>query len=227
MHYANDQGALGEILSLETFRNYPFLIQKRVYGPGIGLFLLTRNGEVLAGFAHRRIREKPPSGGVSVLSESVEFPKEAGEAAMRILGKVRWTGVAMVEFKEDRETGVARLLEVNARFWGSLQLAVTSGVDFPYLLYRMATSEPLEKNPPYAVGVRSRWELGDLDHLLIRLLKYRSNSNLPPHLPGRGAALKEFVFDFFRPSVRNEICRRGDAKPFLHEMKWYLRHLMR
>ncbi len=226
IHYARDPDNLREILSLDTFRKYPFLIQKRIFGPGTGVFLLMKDGEVMAKFAHRRIREKPPSGGVSVLSESVEFPKEAGEAAMRILGKVRWTGVAMVEFKEDRETGITRLLEVNARFWGSLQLAVSSGVDFPYMLYRMAMGEPVEKDSPYSVGVRSRWELGDLDHLLIRLLKNRTTANLPPHLEGRSAALKDFVFDFFRPSVHTEIWRRDDVKPFLHEMKSYLRQLM-
>lgn len=226
VRYAADPAQLREILSLEVFRNTPFLVQKRVQGPGIGVFLLTKDGEALAKFAHRRIREKPPSGGVSVLSESVEFPGDAGESAMRILGKLRWTGVAMVEFKMDRETGIARLLEVNARFWGSLQLAISSGVDFPHLLYRLALEEPVEPGPPYAVGLKSRWELGDLDHLLIRLLKSRAKSNLPPGIAGRAAALKEFVFDFFSPSVRNEVCRSGDMKPFVLEMKDYLRQLM-
>jgi len=227
VHYAGDPGNLREILSLEVFRKYPFLVQKRVYGPGIGIFLLMKDGEVLAKFAHRRIREKPPSGGVSVLSESVEFPKEAGEAAVKILKKVHWTGVAMVEFKVDRDTGVAKLLEVNARFWGSLQLAISSGVDFPHMLYRMALGEPIDPGKPYETGVRSRWELGDLDHLLIRLLKNPSKSNLPPHLGGRSAALKDFFSDFFRSSVHNEICRRGDMKPFVYELKNYIGQLMR
>ena len=223
--YARDPDHLRGILSGETIRRAPFLIQRRVYGPGIGIFLLMKEGEVLAKFAHRRIREKPPSGGVSVVSESVVFPEEAGGAALRILEKVRWTGVAMVEFKVDRDTNVAKLMEINARFWGSLQLAVSSGVDFPYLLYRLALGEPMDPPGSYVVGMRSRWELGDLDHLLIRMLKSRSNSNLPPHLGGRSEALKEFVSDFFRPSVRNEICRRGDMKPFLHELKNYFRDL--
>ncbi len=226
VHYARDPGHLREILSVETFREVPFLVQKRVYGPGIGVFLLTKEGELLAKFAHRRIREKPPSGGVSVVSESVVFPEEAGGAALRILEKVRWTGVAMVEFKVDRETNVAKLLEINARFWGSLQLAVSSGVDFPYLLYRLALGEQMDPPGSYLVGMRSRWELGDLDHLLIRLTKSRSSANLPSHLGGRPEALKDFIVDFFRPSVHNEVCRRDDMKPFFHELKSYLREIM-
>jgi predicted ATP-grasp superfamily ATP-dependent carboligase len=225
VQYARDPDQLRGILSEEIYQRTPFLIQKRIFGPGIGIFLLTREGEPLAKFAHRRIREKPPSGGVSVVSESIEFPGQAGGAALRILEKVRWTGVAMVEFKVDRETNEAKLLEINARFWGSLQLAVSSGVDFPYLLYRLALEAPMDKPGPYVVGLRSRWELGDLDHLLIRLRKSRAGANLPPHLGGRPEALKDFIVDFFRPSVRNEVCRRGDMKPFFNELNSYLRDI--
>ena len=40
----------------------------------------------------------------------------------------------MVEFKLDARDGVAKLMEINGRFWGSLQLAVDAGVDFPAIL---------------------------------------------------------------------------------------------
>ena len=38
---------------------------------GVGVFALYDHGKPVGFFAHRRIREKPPSGGVSVLSESI------------------------------------------------------------------------------------------------------------------------------------------------------------
>ena len=31
-----------------------------------------------------------------------------------------------------------KLIEVNPRFWGSLALAIYAGIDFPYLLYKLA-----------------------------------------------------------------------------------------
>ena len=37
----------------------------------------------------------------------------------------------MVEFKHDERDGVPKLMEINGRFWGSLQLAIDAGVDFP------------------------------------------------------------------------------------------------
>lgn len=227
VHYAPDENKLREILLLNVFQSFPFLIQKRVEGPGVGIFLLMKNGKVIAGFAHRRIREKPPSGGVSVLSESIEPPAEAMCAAVRILEKLHWTGVAMVEFKIDREKNVAMLLEVNARFWGSLQLAISSGVDFPYLLFRLANGENIEDHGGYTVGLRSRWELGDLDHLMIRLFKKSSKLNLLPDHPSRAALFKNFMFDFIQPSVRNEIFQRSDAKPFFHEARGYIKYLFR
>lgn len=60
-------------------------MQERIKGPGIGMFLLMKDGNVLARFAHRRIREKPPSGGVSVLCESINPPSLALNAATRLL----------------------------------------------------------------------------------------------------------------------------------------------
>jgi predicted ATP-grasp superfamily ATP-dependent carboligase len=186
-----------------------------------------KGGKVIAKFSHKRIREKPPSGGVSVLSESIEPPVEAMNSAVKILEKLQWTGVAMVEFKIDRGKNVAMLLEVNARFWGSLQLAVSSGVDFPYLLFRLANGENIEDHSGYTVGLRSRWELGDLDHLMIRLFKKSSKLNLLLDYPSRAALFKNFMFDFIRPSVKNEIFQYGDAKPFFHELRGYIKYLFR
>jgi hypothetical protein len=58
-------------------------------------------------------------------------------------------------------------MELNPRFWGSLALAIHAGVDFPYLLYKMAMGEAFEPVRDYEVGVRCRWLLpGDILHFL-------------------------------------------------------------
>jgi predicted ATP-grasp superfamily ATP-dependent carboligase len=227
VQYARDERELREILSREMFHRYPFLIQKRIEGPGVGIFLLMDRGEVVGKFAHRRIREKPPSGGVSVLCESIEIPSQALQAAVKILAHLGWTGVAMVEFKIDRQDNVARLLEVNARFWGSLQLAISAGVDFPYLLYRMANGETIERVDGYTVGLKSRWELGDFDHLLIRLFKQSPRLNLQADHLSRTLLVKEFLLDFFRLGVKHEVMQMHDTKPFIHELKEYIRYFFR
>jgi predicted ATP-grasp superfamily ATP-dependent carboligase len=73
----------------------------------------------------------------------------------------------MVEFKVDPRDNEPKLMELNPRFWGSLALAIQAGVDFPYLLYKMAMGEAFEPIVEYEVGVRCRWLLpGDILHFL-------------------------------------------------------------
>jgi predicted ATP-grasp superfamily ATP-dependent carboligase len=176
-------------------------------------------GRLRAAFAHRRIREKPPSGGVSVLSESVGLDPQLLEHAERILEALKWHGVAMLEFKRDARDGVSKLLEINGRFWGSLQLAVDSGVDFPYLLYRLAVDGDIEPVFTYRLGVRLRWWLGDLDWLLLRLREQGS-------LARRLGAIAEFL----KPSGRSaklEVYRRDDLAPAITEFAQYLTAALR
>jgi predicted ATP-grasp superfamily ATP-dependent carboligase len=167
-------------------------------------------GRLRAAFAHRRLREKPPSGGVSVLSESVALDPQLLAQSERILEALKWHGVAMVEFKRDSRDGVPKLLEINGRFWGSLQLAVDAGVDFPALLYRLAVEGDVEPVFDYEVGVRLRWWLGSVDWLLLRSRE-----------TGRLRAVREFLRPVGR-RTRGEVLRRDDPVPAALEVSQYL-----
>lgn len=225
VRYVNDRNEFMHLVDNGPMAMHPFLIQEKIEGPGMGIFLLMDNGCLIAQFAHKRIREKPPSGGVSVICESIEPPMNALHQAIRLLQELEWHGVAMVEFKLDRQDGLLKLMEINARLWGSLQLAISSGVDFPYLLYKLAMGDKISPVKDYKKGLMSRWELGDLDHLLIRLLKKSRELSLPRDAPSRMRVLSDFVLDFVRPSVRNEILRLDDPRPFFLELKHYMREL--
>jgi hypothetical protein len=127
----------------------------------------------------------------------------------------------MIEYKLDEASGTPYLMEVNGRFWGSLQLAVDAGIDFPALLAGLALGEDPEPVMSYRAGVRSRWWLGDVDHLLARLRRSAEELALPPGTPGRWRALADFLT--LRGSDRNEILRRDDPGPFFHELGQWLR----
>lgn len=197
------------------------LIQERVTGTGMGLFLLADHGRVLARFAHRRLREKPPSGGVSVLCESIPVPADLAVRADRLMKALDWHGVCMIEFKIDARDGRPWLIEINPRFWGSLELAVAAGVDFPWLLFQLALGHPAQGPSSYRVGVRSRWELGDLDHLLIQLRK-RHSSDRATSDQSRLANILAFLDPF---AGRPEVFRWHDPGPGWHELRTYLRAL--
>ncbi|MDQ2766217.1 MAG: ATP-grasp domain-containing protein [Gemmatimonadota bacterium] len=213
-------GALRRAITALGDAAFPILVQQRIVGPGIGVFLLVWNGDVLATFAHERLREKPPSGGVSVYSQSVAADAELVERSRLLLDKIGWRGVAMVEFKRDARTGVAYLMEVNGRFWGSLQLAIDAGVDFPSLLVAAASGEPVSAPSSYRVGTRSRWWWGDVDHLLARWRKDAATLALPPDAPSRWRATLNFL-TFWHPHDHNEVFRLKDPRPFLREtIEW-------
>jgi predicted ATP-grasp superfamily ATP-dependent carboligase len=201
---------------------YPLLIQQRIAGPGVGIFLLIWDGMPLATFAHRRLREKPPSGGVSVYRESIPADPALVARSRALLEQFGWCGVAMVEYKVDAQTGTPYLMEVNGRFWGSLQLAIDAGVDFPALLLSAATGEPVAPVTEYRAGVRSRWWWGDVDHLIACLRRSREQLALPPGAPGRWSAVREF-FTFRYALDREEIFRRDDPRPFFRETMQWLR----
>jgi len=134
---------------------YP-LVQEIIPGTGYGFFtLFNEKTDPVAIFCHKRIREFPITGGPSAYCESVYEPKIIN-FGLKILKKILWYGVAMVEFRLDSRDGVFKLMEINPRFWGSLPLAIASGVDFPYLLYRMAMGESI-KCTTYKVGVKCRF----------------------------------------------------------------------
>ena len=203
------------VAQYEYFLRSPFLIQEYISGHAHGIFALYDQGKLVASFAHRRLRENPPSGGVSVLCESVEKNAEAWRAAKTLLNHIGWHGVAMVEFKV-ADNGAPYLMEVNGRFWGSLQLAIDAGVDFPWLLYQLATGRDVESVNGYALGIKSRWLWGDFK----RLCKVIAGSELPPGLrsPRRMRSIYQF-FNFFDSHTRCEESRWHDLKPFFLELR--------
>jgi len=225
VHYAASETDLWRLYDQTDYlSSHPSLIQQRIVGPGVGLFALFDRGRLLTTFAHRRLREKPPSGGVSVLCESIPVDPELRNDAVRLLGPLGWHGVGMLEYKRDRDTGRRFLIEVNGRFWGSLQLAVDAGVDFPYLSCQVALGIPPDVPQTYRVGVRNRWLLGDLDHLLARLGRTRGDLSLPDHAPSRLRAVLEFI-RCTRPGVGDQVLSGDDPGPFLHEAGQYARSL--
>jgi hypothetical protein len=118
----------------EQLRQYSrFIVQSHVKGQGVGVFFLRWNGNIRARFMHRRLHEVPWEGGISSL-RSAWWHENIYQDALKRIEHLNWDGVSMLEYRWDPSSDAFFLMELNARFWGSLHLALHSGVDFPKLL---------------------------------------------------------------------------------------------
>jgi predicted ATP-grasp superfamily ATP-dependent carboligase len=186
----------------DVHSKYPFpLIQEYIPqgGDAFGVScLFDKNTKLKAAFVHKRLREYPITGGPSTLRESV-VNDEVKELAVKLLSSMKWYGVAMVEFKVDPRDNKPKLMEINPRFWGSLSLAIYSGVDFPYLLYRMAMGEGFEPVTTYKTGLRSRYLLpGDIMHFISNPERFK---------------MKPGFFRFFDKNTKDDIISLKDPLP--------------
>lgn len=221
--YASTAGELRTAVLKLAAGQPPPLVQEFVPGVGLGIFLLMdQRGDPVAEFAHRRLRDVHPTGSGSVLRQSVAVDPELREPSLALLRRMEWWGVAMVEFRSDERSGRKLLMEVNGRFWGSLQLAADAGVEFPRLLLEVVDGA-VPAPPPYHEGVHSRWWMGDLLRTL-RVLRGRP-AGFPGDFPGRWSGIWELLGP--QPAgTRNEVLRASDPLPALAELVGGLRRAL-
>ncbi len=161
----------------EMMTEGPVAVQENFIGMGVGVELLLRDGEILTAFQHARVHE-PLHGGGSSYRRSVPVSPGLLDASARMMRELQYTGVAMVEFKVDRQTNDWVLIEVNGRFWGSLPLAVAAGADFPLWLYQLIVEGRTCFPNRHRVGIYSRNLALDLHWQAANLRADRSNPTL-------------------------------------------------
>lgn len=189
------------------------LLQEYVEGVGKGAFALCNRGHVVAWFAHERLRDIHPTGSGSSLRRSVTLDSRLREPSERLLAVMHWHGPAMVEF---RDAGSAEpwLMEVNGRFWTSLQLSIDAGVDFPLQWLRILEGKSIASELEYRSGVTLRWLWGDVKRFLY-ILAGRP-SGYARRFPTRLEGLTE-LFAKQPPETRLEMWRKEDPMPGLGE----------
>jgi len=145
------------------------LIQDLVLGEEYGVELLAHHGKIYAQVIHHRLRSLSPTGGASVLKETLgedSLGSTMFTYARILVEKLAWSGPIMVEFKVDSDSREPYLMEINGRFWGSLPLAVASGVDVPYLYFKAVSEGDIPREIISGRGgVASNHFLGGVRHL--------------------------------------------------------------
>lgn len=211
----NSSNELKVLLSQDSYYGLPwerFICQQKVLGETHCVAMLFREGEIKAKVTYKQIRDYPVTGGQATLRVSISNPT-AEDYLFELLKKLKWHGVCQADFVVEKETQIPFLIDINPRFWGSLVQAIASGVDFPYLIYRIAVDGDIEPIPSFKTGVTTRWLGGDLLALFSIILK--SNRKLK--------LIKDFFFSKGKNRGYDDFSWR-DPLPFFI---WFLNVFLR
>lgn len=160
------------------------VVQERAAGPLIGLALvLDRDGRVAARFQQVALRLWPSPAGASSVAVSTKPDPELVERTARMLRLAGHWGLAHLQFLSTPR-GPA-LIDVNVRYYGSMPLATTAGVNLPATLQAVALGETVRGPCAYAEGVTYRWLEGDLKGAVHG--HSRARLRPPPGHPRAGA----------------------------------------
>ena len=122
---------------------------------------------------------------------------------MRLLKAMKWIGPAEVEFKKDPRDGEFKILEVNPRPTMLVNFSVLSGLDIPFLWYKIAVGEECEKAGEMRGNCYKYINLWNYLFGAIRELSSNEQSVLIRYLRGLKGP---FLFD---------VLSKDDALPFI------------
>jgi predicted ATP-grasp superfamily ATP-dependent carboligase len=188
------------LMKYETMaKNYGTCIVQE-YIPNGGEFgvytIFNKKSIPIALTVQKRLRCKYNYGGISTLRKTTNNNKIV-EIAFDLLKHIKWSGAAMVEFRIDPRDNTPKLMEINPRFWGSLNLSILAGINFPYILYQLTMREDILPNLNFKEDVLCRW-------LILETLNFLKEPDKLKRLP-----------DLLRIDIANDIISIRDPKPGL------------
>ncbi|PKP56991.1 MAG: hypothetical protein CVT88_09510 [Candidatus Altiarchaeales archaeon HGW-Altiarchaeales-1] len=180
---SDDSGAFikycnGKKELLENFRylkkisKTPIIMQQYVKGFGCGFYGIYNHGKLIAHFMHKRIKEFPITGGPSAVAESY-FDDKLFYYGKKLCDALKWNGPIMVEFKYDIEQNDYKLIEINPKLWGSLDLTISAGVNVPEILIKLALKEKIPEIQKYKY-IKYRWVFPDEFKVLMSNPTFRN-----------------------------------------------------
>lgn len=149
------------------------LLQEKVDGVGRGFCCIAKDGQIVTYYMHERIRELPLTGGSSTAARSI-YCDELEAISARIIKYINWTGPIMLEYKFNSSLSKYYLIEINPKFWGSLDLSYALDLSFGSDLVKLFKGEIIPTVVPrvkYQKGIHYYWPFdGDL-YVLFKMKK--------------------------------------------------------
>jgi len=189
------------------------MVQEFIHGTKhTAVFLLNKNSEVRRFFVHRAIREYPLTGGPTCFVESVRYDP-IYDIGLKLLTHINFSGLASMEFIVDQYDSKPKIIDVNPRFYGPLQGAVSAGADLPFAFYNMAVNGDVETDLNYKAGVKCRHLLFEDTRHMISVLK---GNKSPKYTTGKIMTLLNYL-NFFNDDAYY-VLSLSDPKPTLKKL---------
>ncbi|MEN3324167.1 ATP-grasp domain-containing protein [Mariniflexile soesokkakense] len=122
---------------------YPYLIQNYIDGYDIDCSVLCENGEVISYTIQKGIlfgeHAFAPKAGLEFLYEP-----DLLEVVKDLMKTLNWSGVAHIDLRFDNKDKKFKVIEINPRFWRSVEASEIAGVNFPYLYILKSLNEEFE-----------------------------------------------------------------------------------
>jgi predicted ATP-grasp superfamily ATP-dependent carboligase len=164
--YCNNRKELEENFGkLNSKSKTNIIAQEYIRGFGCGFYGVYDRGKLITHSLHKRLKEFPITGGPSAVAES-HFDEKLFSYGKRLCDALAWHGPIMAEFKYDVEGDDYKLIEINPKLWGSLDLTIAAGVNVPEILVNLALGKEIENVNKYSY-VKYKWMFPDEFRVLI------------------------------------------------------------
>ena len=127
-------------------------------------------GEIKSYWMGIKVREHPLKFGTATYSCGTDIPELFG-LAERLLRELSFTGVCEIEFLHDIRDNEYKLIEVNARTWLWVDMAIKSGINYPLMIYNYLNAVDMDYT--FSSNTRIEWMhyLTDIPYSLIGLVQ--------------------------------------------------------
>ena len=107
---------------------------------------LDSRSQSLCHFTKQKLRQHPIRYGIGCLHVSTWRP-EVAELGLHILQSIGYRGICFLELKRDGRDDCLKFVELNMRMGLGLEIAISSGVDIPWISYQDAVGVTLQPVP--------------------------------------------------------------------------------
>lgn len=135
------------------------LIQPALDGELMAVAGVAWNGEVVAMTQQLARRIFPPGCGITAFAQSAPLEPSLADGVRRLIAMLSWSGIFQAQFICSQ--GDCYLIDLNPRMYGSLALAIASGVNLPGIWADLLVGRK-PRVGAYRIGVRFRSEERDL-----------------------------------------------------------------